>query len=859
MKGVLTRTEQKIEDWCGRKKSVIYLFVRGIDKKKYIFKDPFFEPYCYFRRGVIIPTSFPGEIRKHQIVNILGHNYLKVWTALPTHISKLRNITEKKRPFGVSVYEADVVFPLRYIIDRKIRGAVEWTPGNRPLPIDEDLPSNLRIHIIDIETLFGKIICLTIWDSYDKKYYTWYWRKNPIILEEEKDWILDWSPSEEEMLIKVINFMIKKDPDVITGFNVDFDTVGIRERIVDLQLGKLWDNLNPLHDPKKSPYPIPPPRRRKKKFRDFWVEGKSLRIPGRTVIDLLEILLKIEYHQLSEYSLEYIAQEYLNPPMEKLKWKGKPIAQNLHIVWLKDPALVLKYNRHDVRLCVELNKQQCLIAFADELRKFVGCQLDDVFSNKRIAHIELLRKTKKPLPVTKKEVKGYKGAIVIEPKRGVYKWIIVMDFRSLYPSIILQFNIDPETYIPKTMRKKYNLGSAYIIKDKDSGAEYWFKKKKEGDLPAILRNYLAKREDKRKEMKRLKATLPAKEMWRVEVLDTQQIALKVIANAFYGSLLYRGMPSAYQCARAITCGAREAIKFAKEEIEKLGYNVIYGDTDSIMIASKFTNYQKVKEEAEYLGERISQVIPNFLGSFGGKGKSYLTLALDKIFLSFLIDEKKKRYAGFKATPMGPGKLDIKGFGAVRSDSSLFTRNLQRTLIKEILKGRKKREIKFITEQELKGYDRRPLTEIGVPCVLTKAIDKYKTRSVQVKAFTFSNKYLKTHFGIGNKPKRIYVKIIEKKLPKGSIAKEEGVDVIAFEEDNLKLPKWLEIDWYKMVKQTVKPKLEKILKFSDLEWSDIKLKTKFLKPKKVKKKKKKKKRKVKKNVRKISKTHTKRKP
>jgi len=180
-----------------------------------------------------------------------------------------------------------------------------------------------------------------------------------------------------------------------------------------------------------------------------------------------------------------------------------------------------------------------------------------------------------------------------------------------------------------------------------------------------------------------------------------------------------------------------------------------------------------------------------------------------------------------------------------------------------LRGRKKSQIKRITEELLKGYAWKPLTLVGVPCVLTKKPEEYKANAVQKKAFHFANTYLKSNFKVGDKPKRMYVQMVEGKEP---IEVVEKVDVVAFDSDDLKLPVWLIIDWPRMMKQTVKPKIDKVLKFVDLEWKDIKLMTIYQKKKKKRKKKKKKKkvkkkgkkRKVRKNVRKISTPRTKRK-
>jgi len=649
------------------------------------------------------------------------------------------------------------------------------------------------------------------------------------------------------MIREILHFIAVKDPDVVTGFNPDFDLLHLRRRALALGLGTEWDWICSMNKwgQTKDLYHMPPPREKRKKFRDFWLSEKHQRIPGRNVIDLLEILLKTEKHQLAEYNLDYVGKTYLKPPLGKLTWKGLAIGHNVHKVWEEEPEVVLKYNKRDVEICVELNKQLKLIAFADEVRKLAGCQLDDIFRNKRIAHVELLRKTKKPFPVTKKEKRPYKGATVIQPKKGVYRWVIVMDFKSLYPNIIIQFNIDPDAYIPKSFRDsfKFNPLNCFVIKDPETNAEYWFRKHPEGDLPSILRNYLRRREEKKKELAKARKS---KNKALIEVLDLQQYALKVIANAFYGTLLYHGNPTAFQCAKAVTLCARLAIQFAKKVIEEMGYTVIYGDTDSLMIKSKFDyegfderrarlNYKKVCEEAEMIRKRIKKEIPNFLKKLRAFGKSYLDLTLDKIYERFPIDEKKKRYAGIEISRFGRGKLEIKGFGSVRSDTSLFTRKLQKTLIREILYGRKKEDIKFITENMLDEYDKVPLLEIGVPCVLTKDPEKYKSNAIQVKAFKFSNTYLGTNFQVGDKPKRIYVIPDKEKASKLGVVEE--VDVLAFDTNALKLPDWLRIDYPKMIEKTVKPKIEKVLKFVDLSWNEIKLKPSLVKKKKKKRKKK----------------------
>ena len=90
-------------------------------------------------------------------------------------------------------------------------------------------------------------------------------------------------------------------------------------------------------------------------------------------------------------------------------------------------------------------------------------------------------------------------------------------------------------------------------------------------------------------------------------------------------------------------------------------------------------------------------------------------------------------------------MEVKGFGTVRSDTSKFSGDLQRLLLKEVLEERDKERIRRIIELELEEYDRKPLSQIGVPCVLTKPMSEYENNAIQVKAFTFSNKYLGTDY------------------------------------------------------------------------------------------------------------------
>jgi preprotein translocase subunit Sss1 len=139
----------------------------------------------------------------------------------------------------------------------------------------------------------------------------------------------------------------------------------------------------------------------------------------------------------------------------------------------------------------------------------------------------------------------------------------------------------------------------------------------------------------------------------------------------------------------------------------------------------------------------------------------------------------------------------------------------------------------MVEKELNCFNLEPYEAVGVPSALTKKFEEYKTNSIQKKAAYFSNTYLKTRFEFGSKPLRIYVTMVSQ--PEEVM---ENVDVVAFDENTI-IPAWLKMDSKKMLKKTVKPKIEELLKTLGIEWTSLNLKEELKEIKKVKVKKKKK--------------------
>jgi len=846
MKGVLVSIEQRKKtdisrpEGKGREKAIIHLWVRGIDGKRYMLVDDTFDPYFFIKNG--IPHPFK-EIKKLEVLDFPGLTVDKLTLHWPGDVRKLRAIIEKR--WGPSTFEADVLFVYRYLIDKKIRASIEWSSPTHFRGIDEELETKLRIFILDIENFTERIIrpgkfhkkeyilCCTIYDSYTEKYYTWYIRNRTVTPKmSDANWILIRCKDEVELLTKIFDFIVQKDPDVISGYNIDYDLLCLRSRAVRNGIADKLDAISPLGY-------IPRPRTKRMNIRGRRWQRSGLRIPGRVIIDIWDLVRQMTPYQLPEYSLEYVSKKMLKPPDEKLKWKGLPTAPQITKIWPIDPLHILNYNKKDVELCVKLDKQKRLISFVDEMRKVTGAKLGDVMSTQKMIDLESLRRKTRPMPTKRRQVAKFKGAYVFDPIPGIYKWVIQLDYSGLYPCIIRTFNIDPDTFVPAPMIKYHD---CYTIEDPEldeNGVHliFAFKKKPKGLFPMMLEEWTDRR-NKKKELQKNAKTKILEELYH-----TQQDTFKTLSNAVYGTFGYRSRKASFWCAQGVTTGGKIMLQFAAKIAEDLGYKAIYGDTDSIFVLGNANTLEEVKIEGKKLREAIVAKIPSKLKGMGYDKPTHLfNLEMARIYSSYLI-VTKKRYAGNVVHGRGKGYKEVKGLASKRSDTSLFAKETQGRLLDMLLDREPKEKVLEFLDKKLNDFEKKPLWVIGVPSAISQLLKSYKVNSIQKKAAVNSNEFLGTNFNMGDKPKRIYIKL---KNPPVDVVRK--VDVVALE-GTVQLKPWMEIDWRKMFQKTVKTKLKDLLAVAKIDWEEVNLPESLKKIKKVKKPKKKKKKKRKKKVKK----------
>ncbi|EZF17186.1 hypothetical protein H112_05467 [Trichophyton rubrum D6] len=266
--------------------------------------------------------------------------------------------------------------------------------------------------------------------------------------------------------------------------------------------------------------------------------------------------------------------------------------------------------------------------------------------------------------VDKKKKEKYKGGLVFEPEKGLYdKHVLVMDFNSLYPSIIQEFNICFTTVDRHASSENDREESVPEVPDSDQPL---------GILPRLIATLVSRRREVKKLMKDKSATPEELALW-----DTKQLALKLTANSMYGCLGYtQSRFYARPLAMLTTFKGREILRNTKELAETNQLRVIYGDTDSVMINTNTDNVQ----EALKVGNEFKRLV--------NQRYRLLEIDIDNVFKRLLLHAKKK-YAAINLSEVD-GKyverLEVKGLDMKRREFCALSKEVSTKLLHEILSG-----------------------------------------------------------------------------------------------------------------------------------------------------------------------------
>ena len=575
---MVTQVDYTIEGRGNEEHPILHVFGRREDGTHEHVRVLGFEPYFY------VPTdsldSPPEET--HDVVldsretdyngepfeSIRGEKLTKVIGRTPRDVGQIRDEFDH--------YEADILFPNRFLIDKGINSGIRVSErrldnGSIQVPHTEvvatDVDSELRVNIFDIEVNDRNgfpedgeepIICLTSYDSFDDEYVVWIWESD-VGDGEIPDELADYEPYREGMSVDVrsydteaamleafVRYIETTDPDVLTGWNFeDFDAPYFLDRLEEVDS----DTDRDLSIDRLS------------RVGEVWRSGwGGPDIKGRVVFDLLYGYKRTQFTELDSYRLDAVGETELD--IGKERYSG-----DIGDLWEDDPTRLLEYNLRDVELCVEIDRKQNLIAFWDEVRKFVGCKLEDAPTPGDAVDQYVLHKAygKFALPTKgKQDAEEFEGGAVFDPITGVKENVTVLDLKSLYPMCLVTINAGPETKVDEAFD-----GEVYHA---PNGSR--FRKEPDGIMREMVDELLTERETKKKLRNEHE---PGTQEYLI--FDRQQSAVKVIMNSLYGVTGWdRFRLYDKEGAAAVTATGREVIDFTATAANELDYEIAYGDS-----------------------------------------------------------------------------------------------------------------------------------------------------------------------------------------------------------------------------------------------------------------------------------------
>src|SRR5712692_7378494 len=298
---------------------------------------------------------------------------------------------------------------------------------------------------------------------------------------------------------------------------------------------------------------------------------------------------------------------------------------------------------------------------------------------------------------TEQPIIPYKGAIVLEPRVGLHDNVASLDFSSMYPSLMIKYNISPDTLVTRNERED----DVFEVPE----VKNHFRKNPSGFYRIVLSKLIEARKATKAELKRTTRSDP-----RYPLLKAREKAVKVMTNAVYG---YAGWAGARWYSKEVAESAaalgRETINRAISLAKNLGLTVFYGDTDSL-----FVNYD------EKLVQKFQAEIEHQLG---------LEINLSEVYKRILFTEAKKKYAGLRTDR----QIDIVGLEAVRGDWSNLAREVQNTVLRMVLEdANPSRATAYVQDLTSNLRSKKlPLSSFIIWKTLTKPVGAYEVNAPHV--------------------------------------------------------------------------------------------------------------------------------
>ncbi len=594
----------------------------------------------------------PRAAQSRPRTTMAGDPVVAVDLVMPSDAPPLRN---KLQDAGIECFEADVRFAYRYLIDRGIRAAFEIHGPARPgtaFGVDhvfenpEIRPASftpkLKVLSFDIETdpKARRLLSISLAGC----------GVNEVMLFTPEgfscpDGALPY-PTERSLIEAFVRRVRELDPDILTGWNViDFDLS------VLLRLAKKFGVRFAIG-------------RGNDELRIRLVQGSRNTVqavlPGRVVLDGIE-LLRGAFIRMESYSLGAAAQEILG--RDKIIG-GPDRAEEILDAFRHDRERFVAYNLADSRLVLDIFERLKLIELTVERSLLTGMPPDRVAAS--IASFDFLYLTElakqgivaPTVRSSDSSVGANTGGTVLEPVPGLHDNVIVADFKSLYPSLIRTFQIDPLGRIPEPGPDDDPITAP-------NGAHF---RREPGILPRLLDDLF-----------------PRRDAAKAAGNAVASQAIKILMNSFYGVLGTPACRFAHKdLANAITWFGHTMLTWSKAWIERRGHTVLYGDTDSLFILSGVSHADEAARVARTLVADLNRDLADHIRKTW-RVESRLELQFDRLYARLFLPAlrgstagARKRYVGL-VRKGGSEEVVFTGMEVVRRDWTDLARELQRDL------------------------------------------------------------------------------------------------------------------------------------------------------------------------------------
>ncbi|GAB3004334.1 DNA polymerase II [Psychrosphaera aestuarii] len=668
--------------------------------------------------------------------------------------SSLRNYYKVKQvaqTYQIELFEADVKPIDRYLMERFIKGGLTFVGEMLPQQIGylafdkvkvkaaESQDLNLSVLSIDIEcNEKGELFSIGLHqlfenngtvaegkpaiNEYQKVLYNTTGVNdtalNEAVLEQKVGDLqfIEWLPTEKELLERFVQEVQKLDPDCMVGWNfISFDIrliVRACERNgVTLALGRDVSLLQFIDGQKGL-----------QRFPD------RAYVAGRLVLDGIDVMKNATYH-FASFSLDNVASELLDDKKLTLTEEGGDKLEEIKRLYRQAPLKLAKYNLQDAKLVSRIFSQEQLVQYLITRTKLTGLELDKTggsvaaFTNLYMPEMHR-RGWVAPNLVNMSDYVHSPGGFVMDSIPGIHSDVLVFDFKSLYPSIIRTFNIDPITLVEATHTDNDNDNENDTLIPGFRGGKFTRNK---SILSSMLDTLWTARETAKKNQNLIHSN-----------------AIKIIMNSFYGVLGSAGCRFYdTKLASSITMRGHWVLNESKAWFHENGLEVIYGDTDSVFISLANSNY--TYSDGKVLESKLNAWWKKKIESdFGLDSK--LEMEFETYYSPFFMPTirgteagSKKRYAGKKQHHDGTSEIIFKGLESVRSDWTPLAKSFQRTLFELIFDGQPCREF---VENTIKDLRDGKLDDL---CVYRKRIRQHlseyvKTTPPQIKAARLANRY-----------------------------------------------------------------------------------------------------------------------